>query len=64
LFKGKALQHFKEFNQSANAFDIEEVKKNMPPWTPSQKFNETLDKVMKDFFPVKHAYSIPPLHWR
>jgi hypothetical protein len=57
LFKEKALKHFKEFTRSVNAFDVDRVKKNEMAWTPDQKFNKSLDKVAKEFFWVKHAYS-------
>jgi methyl coenzyme M reductase subunit D len=41
--------------RSIDAFEVEQVKKNKTAWPPNQKFNEALDKVMTEFFPVKYA---------
>jgi hypothetical protein len=56
LFKGKALQHFKEYTRTVEIFDAERVKKKKTKWTDEQKFYEILDRVAQEFFPVKHAY--------
>jgi hypothetical protein len=56
LFKGKALQHFKEYTRAVEIFDAERIKKKKTKWTDEQKFYEILDRVAQEFFPVKHAY--------
>ncbi len=56
LFKGKALQHFKEYTRTVEIFDAERIKKKKTKWTDEQKFYEILDRVAQEFFPVKHAY--------
>jgi hypothetical protein len=56
LFKGKALQHFKEYTRTVEIFDAERVKKKKTKWTDEQKFYEILDRVAQEFIPVKHAY--------
>jgi hypothetical protein len=54
LLKGKALQHFKEYQR------VETVKEANRP-NPDERddndlFNEIIDDVAKEFFPVNHAY--------
>jgi len=56
LFKGKALQHFKEFSRSIEQVNRERIDSGKTAWSEERKFSEILDKVAKEFFPVKHAY--------
>ena len=56
LFKGKALQHFKEFTRTVESLNDERIERGKTPWDDDQKFFEVLDRVAKEFFPVKHAY--------
>jgi hypothetical protein len=56
LFKGKALQHFKEYTRTVNNLNNERGKSDKTPWDDDQKFFKVLDRVAKEFFPVKHAY--------
>jgi hypothetical protein len=46
LFKGKALQHFKEYTRTVEIFDADRVKKKKTKWTDEQKFYEILDTSM------------------
>ena len=43
IFKGKALQHFKEYTRTVDSIHKEPVKKNKTKWTDKQKFHEVLD---------------------
>jgi hypothetical protein len=56
LFKGKALQHFKDYTQTVDNLNDERGKRDRTPWDDDQKFFEGLNRVAKKFFPVKHAY--------
>ena len=56
LFKGKALQHFKEFSRSIEQVNQERIDNGKSEMSAERKFTEILDKVAKEFFPVKHAY--------
>ena len=57
LFKGKALQHFKQYTHAVEKADVERnARKKKTPWTEEQKFYEILDRVAQEFFPIKHAY--------
>jgi hypothetical protein len=56
LFKGKALQHFKEYTRTVESLDAVRVQKGKTSWSDEHKFYEVLDRVAKEFFPVKHAY--------
>jgi hypothetical protein len=56
LFKGKALQHSKEYTRTVDSLNEDRVKRDKTPWDDDQKFFEVPDRVAKEFFPVKHAY--------
>ncbi len=57
LFKGKALQHFKQYTHAVEKVDVERnARQKKTPWTEEQKFYEILDRVAQEFFPIKHAY--------
>jgi hypothetical protein len=56
LFRGKGLQHFKEYTRTVDSLNEDQVKRDKTPWDNDQKFFEVLDRVAKEFFPVKHAY--------
>ena len=57
LFKGKALQHFKQYTHAVEKADVERnARKKKTPWTEEQKFYEILDRAAQEFFPIKHAY--------
>jgi hypothetical protein len=56
LFKGKALQHFKEYTWTVDNLNDGRGKRDKTTWDDDQKFFEVLDRVAKEFFPVKHAY--------
>ena len=56
LFKGKALQHFKEYTRTVEFLDAVRVQKGKTSWSDEHKFYEVLDRVAQAFFPVKHAY--------
>jgi hypothetical protein len=56
FFKGKVLQHFNKFTRNVDSLNEDQVKRDKTPWDNDQKFFEVLDRVAKEFFPVKHAY--------
>jgi hypothetical protein len=56
LFKGKALHHFKEYTRLVESLNEDRVKRDKTPWDEGQMFYEVLDRVAKEFFPVKHPY--------
>jgi hypothetical protein len=64
LFKGKALQHFKEYTWTVDNLNNERGKRDKTPWDDDQKFFEVLDRVAEEFFPVKDAYPRQCFHLR
>jgi hypothetical protein len=56
LFKGKVLHHFKEYTWLVELLKEDRVKRDKTPWDKGQVFYKVLDRVTKEFFPVKHTY--------
>jgi hypothetical protein len=56
LFKGKMLKPFKEYTRTIKSLDAVRVQKGKTLWSDEHKFYEVLNRVAKEFFPLKHAY--------
>ena len=54
LLKGKALQHFKEYHRVETTKEASRSDKDSRD--DNDLFNEIIDDVAKEFFPVNHAY--------
>ena len=54
LLKGKALQHFKKYQRVENT--KEASRSDITERDDNALFNEIIDDMAKEFFPVNHAY--------
>jgi hypothetical protein len=70
LFKGKALQHFKEFTRNVNSLNKYQVKRDKTPWDDHRNFflspRSSRERILPSQARLSQAVllpTLPPLYW-